>query len=76
MKPLTFARIPLVAEASAWCSKRGLVMIVVDASGHDGVAGHNAAYADVTFKALPPAEAAKSGSAYQAPTQIIETRAR
>jgi hypothetical protein len=66
----------LIKEASAWCAKRGLVMIVVDATGHDGVAGHNAANADVTFKALSPAEAAKAGSAYQAPSQIIETRAR
>jgi hypothetical protein len=66
----------LIKEASAWCAKRGLVMIVVDATGHDGVAGHNAANADVTFKALPPTEAEKAGSAYQAPTQIIETRAR
>jgi hypothetical protein len=66
----------LIRDASAWCAKRGLVMIVVDATGHDGVLGHNAANADVTFKALPPADAAKAGSAYQAPNQIIETRQR
>jgi len=66
----------LIKEASAWCEKRGLVMIVVDSTGHDGVYGHNAANADVTFKALPPAEAAKAGSSFQSPNQIIETRQR
>ena len=66
----------LLREASAWCSKQGLVMVVMDARGADGVVGHNAANSEITFKALPPAQAQQAGPVYRPPNQIIETRYR
>ena len=66
----------LIRQASKWCAERNLVMQVVDATGVDGVAGHNEANANVTFKALSPSQAAQAGPVFQQPTQVIETRAR
>ena len=66
----------LIKQAAAWCAQRNLVMTGVDSTGSDGVYGHNAANADVTFKALPPEQAAQSSPTFIPPTQVIETRAR
>jgi hypothetical protein len=55
----------LFKEAHAWCTARGLEMIVIDERSEDGIPGGNFANAEITFKAVKrPPNTGPSAEAY------------
>jgi hypothetical protein len=63
-------------EASAWCEKRGLVMVPITSDSRDPVAGRGMGSAEVHFKALPPGSPGISAANIDRPDTInrIEVR--
>ena len=63
-------------EASAWCAKRGLVMVPITSDSRDPVAGRGMGSAEVHFKALPPGDPGISAANIDKPGTInrIEVR--
>lgn len=63
-------------EASAWCAKRGLVMVPITADSRDPVAGRGMGSAEVHFKALPPGDPGINAANIEKPSTInrIEVR--
>lgn len=63
-------------EASAWCAKRGLVMVPITSDSRDPVAGKGMGSAEVHFKALRPGDPGINSGAITKPDEIkrIEIR--
>ena len=55
-------------EASAWCARRGLVMLPVAVDTQSPVAGSHMGSAELTFRALRPGDAEIKRSNIEAPT--------